>query len=100
MAEPKDEWCAVYTPPNEFGWRSLRNRVDIDSLPPTDERVGMPSVGDRMQCDRCAATFVIEQLPAEMVAEDHELAVACSFCRRCSYDITGHGVASLRGVKG
>jgi len=70
--------------------------VDIDSLPPTDESVGMPSVGDKMQCDRCASRLVIERI-GDGGEED---ATACPFCiLGCSYDITGHGVASLRGVK-
>ena len=80
MAEPKDEWCAVYTPPNEFGWRSLRNRVDIDYLPPTDERVGMPRVGDLARCVLCGDVQEVSRWDA-----DSARSIECQYCR--SYDL-------------
>ena len=61
----------------------------IDSLPPTDERVGMPSNGDTATCDACDGFSMFFQV------EDGSVE-----CVRCDgYDITGHGVASLKGVR-
>jgi acyl carrier protein len=64
----------------------------IDSLPPTDERVGMPTVGDASYCVPCDFYEVIRR---DMIDDDG--AVACRWCG--SFDLSGHGVASLRGVR-
>jgi hypothetical protein len=64
----------------------------IDDLPPTDERVGMPRVGDVSCCVPCDFAEVIWR---GMIDDDG--AVACRWCG--SYDLTGYDVASLRGVK-
>ena len=91
----KDEWAAVYTPPNQFGWRSLRNRVDIDSLPPTDESVGMPGSDDSCECNDCG--FIGSGRIGYLFHLTGDGEVTCDVCE--SYDVTGHGVASLKGVR-
>jgi len=91
----KDEW-PTYSPPSESGWRFLRERFDIvgiDSLPPTDERVGMPRGGDEVTCETCGIRGTLRPY-FELFVHREPL---CPFC--LSYDITGHGVASLRGVR-
>jgi len=61
----------------------------IDSLPPTDERVGMPRRGDGAVCEGCGRKGHVFPAGKKPIV-----------CGRCgSYDITGHGVASLRGVQ-
>ena len=65
----------------------------IDSLPPTDERVGIPAGGDGCECNKCG--FIGEVGRVFHLFGDG--AVACDVCD--STDITGHDVASLRGVR-
>lgn len=64
----------------------------IDSLPPIDERVGMPTSADKYTCEKCGTDASVWMF---LLSVDQVVT-----CHKCfSTDITGHNVASLRGVK-
>ena len=76
----------------------------IDDLPPTDKRVGVPTDYDLFECNSCACRFRVVGRGRSLTKRAHRRTRDIDFdtvcCHQCSsYDVTGHDVASLRGVK-